>query len=606
MDYAAILEAVRKEPTYTNHCRALEQLRAAVHGAPAGVVQRVALLSNFTVEPVVTCLRVQAHLGGLPLDLYMAPYNEHAQEILHEDRELHRFGADVVVLFLTAEAVVRGVFAEPWQDSGTRQHMVEEGLAHLTDLLSALRERSPAAIIVGNFLTLELSPLGVLDWQEPLGIEAAIQRLNQGLAEWAHAQDSVYVFDLAGLCAGFGRERAFDARMRLLADQPFATAFLPRLGAELARYLRATKGPSRKCLALDLDNTLWGGILGEDGADRLRLGGDPVGEAFREFQQAILTLHKRGILLALCSRNDAAEALAVVRSHPGMVLRPEHFAAVRINYDDKVGNLLALAAELNIGVESMVFMDDDPFECQNMRQRLPQVLAVELPRDPVLYRRTLLEVREFDTLHVTAEDRGRGQMYQERRAREQLRRSAGSLEEYLTGLEMEVVAVPAEGAARPRLFQLVHKTNQFNLTTHRYSEVEFEAVLGAADHRVFGLRVRDRLGDSGIVGLVILRLAGDVCEIETFLLSCRVLGRSIETGVLAYIAETARQAKAARLRGRYVATAKNGVVRDLYERHGFRQAGREAQADIWEADLAGLAIAGPPWAQVRTTETVKQ
>jgi FkbH-like protein len=596
--YADILDVVRREPTYTNHCRAWERLRAAGITAP-NPARRVALLSNFTLEPLVTCLAVQGHLQRVALDMYVGPYNEHAQEILNEASGLHRFAADVVVIALTTDGVAPALFAEPWQDAAVRRQWVEDGLAELTTLLTGLRERTSATIIVANFVGHERSPLGILDWQEPVGVERAVQELNHGLSDWAHGNERVYVFDLAGVCAASGREQAFDPRMRLLADQPFATAFLPRLAAELVRYLRATNGPSRKCLVLDLDNTLWGGILGEDGAARLRIGGDSVGQAYREFQQAILALHRRGILLALCSRNDEAEALSVIATHPGMVLRPEHFAAVRVNWDDKVSNVQALAAELNIGLDSFVFVDDDPFERQSVRERLPDVLVLDLPRDPALYRSTLLQLDAFDTLQVTPEDRERGRMYQERRARERLQSEAGSLEAYLAGLEMEVAAVPAVGPTQTRLFQLVHKTNQFNLTTRRYSEAEFEVRVRAPEYRVFGIRVRDRLGDSGVVGLVVLHMEGEACEIETFLLSCRVLGRSIETGVLSYAVELARQAGATCMRGRYIATAKNALVRDLYERHGFTLVRRDGGADVWEARLAGFELASPPWARVQ-------
>jgi FkbH-like protein len=593
-----ILEAVRREPTYTNHCRAFEQLRTRSDGAPQ-TRTRVAVLSNFTVEPVVTCLTVQAALNALPVALYVAPYNEHAQEILQPKRELHRFKADIVLLLLTPEAVVPGVIAEPWRDSATRRQWIGQGITDLTGLLAALRARSSATILVANFVAHEVSPLGVLDWQEPMGIERALQQLNHGLAEWAHMQERIYVFDLAGLCDAFGRERAFDPRLRLLADQPFATTFLPRLGAAAVRYLRGAVSPARKCLVLDLDNTLWGGILGEDGAARLRLGGDAAGEGYRELQRAILALHSRGILLALCSRNDEAEAMAVLRDHPGMVLRPEHFAAVRVNWQDKVGNIESLAAELNIGLDSLVFIDDDPFERQSVRQRLPDVLVMDLPPDPALYRSALLQLTAFDTLHVTGEDRARSRMYQDRRTHERLRTEASSLEEYLTGLEMRITAVPAEGATRTRLFQLVQKTNQFNLTTCRYSEAEFDVRTRSPEWRVFGVHVRDRLGDSGVVGVVVLRLAAGVCDIETFLLSCRVLGRSIESAVLAHVADLARRAGAVRLRGRYIATPKNGLVRDVYEQHGFARADRDGEAEVWEADLAGFEVKTPAWARVQ-------
>ncbi len=590
MHWSDILDDVRREPTYTNHCRALQRLRAATH-VPPGSALRVAVLSNFTVEPIMTCLQVQGYLNALPIELYVAPYNEQAQEILDTRSGLHRFGADIVVLLLTPRAIMRTPPHEPWPNGAN-------GMAELHGLLRALRAETRATVLVSNFVTHEASSLGLLDWQTHAGVERTIEALNHALSDYIQTQERMYIFDLAGLCAAFGRERAFDPRMRLLADQPFAASFVPRVATELIRYFQATKGPSRKCVVLDLDNTLWGGILGEDGAERLRLGGDAVGEAYREFQLAILALHARGILLALCSRNDEREAMAVIRDHPGMVLRPDHFAAIRVNWKDKVSNLQSLAAELNIGLDSLVFMDDDPFECQSVRERLPQVMVVQLGCDPTFYRTTLLQLRAFDTLSITAEDRDRGRMYQERRARERLREGAASLEQYLSALEMEITAVPALGPSRTRLFQLVHKTNQFNLTARRYNENEFDSLTRAPDYRVFGIAVRDRLGDSGIVGLVVLRLVNEVCEIETFLLSCRVLGRSIETGVLAYTLELARAEGSQRIRGYYVPTQKNGLVSDFYRRHGLTFVGHHGPAESWEAELAEFQVTAPVWAQV--------
>src|SRR3989338_6940685 len=594
-----ILDEVRKEPTYANHCRVLERIQAADYKLP-GPGRRVGLLSNFTVAPIVTCLRVQSYLNAFPMDLYVGRYNEYAQEILDEGSGLHSFAPDIVLMILMPEAVVPGITEEPWQDSDMRRRLVDEGLERLTGLAGGVRKRSKTTILISKLVAHELSPLGVLEWQEPSGIDRAIQEFNHRLGDWVRAQERIHVIDLAGVCAVFGRERAFDPRMRLLADQPFATSFLPRLATEILRYLRATTGPSRKCLVLDLDNTLWGGILGEDGPEGLRLGGDAVGLAFREFQKSILALQSRGILLALCSRNDEPEAMKVIENHPEMVLRPDHFAAVRVNWGDKVSNIKSLAEELNIGLDSFVYVDDDPFERQNVRERLPEVLVVDLPDDPVLYRSTLLNLSVFDALHVSAEDRARGRMYLERRGHEKLRAEAASLEEYLNSLQMEITVVPAEGAARARLFQMVHKTNQFNLTSPRYNETEFEQRVQADNYRVAGFRVRDRLGDSGIVGLLILRLDAEACEIETFLLSCRVLGRSVETAILAYAAKLAREAGVKRIRGCYIPTAKNGMVRDLYERHGFVSAGSEGKTEIWEASLCGYELVPPSWAAVKT------
>jgi len=573
-----ILNVVRAEPTHANHMRAFEELHQADPQALQSRAHvRVAIVADFTAEPVARCFWVQMYLRGVWVDYHVTPSSEASQEVINSESDLYRFAPDVVLVMLMPE--------RPGAE-------IESHLA----LLTALRSRVQGTVLVASFVASELSCDGPLDWQRENGTERMLQNANHAVADWARGQERVFVFDLAGLVATVGRERAFDERMRLVAQQPFATAFLPRLGAEAARYVRAITGPARKCLVLDLDHTLWGGILAEDGHASLRLRGDAVGDAYRQFQQALLALHGRGILLALCSRNDRDEAFAVLRDHPDMILRPEHIAAARIGFSDKVEGIRAIADELNIGLDALVFLDDDKFERQNVRDRLPEVLVPDLPSDPAFYRRALLALDAFDVLSLSAEDRARGQLYQERREREELHAQSASLEEYLASLKMEVTIVAPEGAARTRLFQLVHKTNRFNLTTRRYSEAEFAALIAAPDYRVFGVQVRDRLGDNGIVGLVVARFRGEACEIDTFLLSCRVMGRQIETAILAYVADLARARHAARLVGRYAPTAKNGNVRDLYERHGFQSIGADGETEMWEAPLDRLDLKPPVWA----------
>lgn len=599
-DRDADLDAVRSQPTYTNHLRALERLRASGR-LNSGAGRRVAILSTFTIEPVANCLHVCAHLDQAPIDIKVCPPQEIARTVLDDAGELYQFDPDVIVVMALSEAVVGQFATVPGQDAVHAQETLQQSIAQFVELIAALRRRSRATLLISNFVAREASSLGLLDWHEPLGMQRAIEAFNHGLADWARTQDRIFVFDLAGLCASAGRDFAFDQRMYLLAQQPFATAFVPRLAAELQRYVLATARPPRKCLVLDLDNTLWGGVLAEEGMAGLRLGHDPVGTAFLDFQRAVLSLSKRGVLLAICSRNDEDEARAALSEHPEIILRPQHFAALRVGWTDKAASIVSIAEELNIGLDSFVFLDDDEFERQNIRERVPEVLVPDLPADPVQYRKFLLGLTAFDTLQLTSEDRVRGQMYAERSQREALKATAHSLDAYLVDLQMEITVAPPDGATKVRLFQLAHKTNRFNLTTYRYTDAEFEARVAGPGSEVFGIRVRDRLGDNGVVGLVVLIQAGDVCEIETFLLSCRVLGRSIETAILAYAAERARALGSARLRGRYVPSAKNALVADLYQRHGFTSAGHDGTTELWEASMRDLVIAAPAWARVGAT-----
>jgi FkbH-like protein len=383
----------------------------------------------------------------------------------------------------------------------------------------------------------------------------------------------------------------------------WSEAMLPHLAREYLRYILPAKGLNRKCIVLDLDNTLWGGIIGEDGLGGIQLGADPPGNAFTLFQRALLTLWKRGILLAVCSKNSEAEALAVFDEHPDMVLRREHFAAYRINWDDKVQNICALAEELNIGLESLVFLDDNPVERARVRAALPQVLTPELPMDPSYYRSMLLDLPVFETLALTDEDRSRNRMYAEqqaRRAHEARYAGNDALEEYFADLGIVVEISPASSLTLPRLAQLTRKTNQFNTTTRRYSEADLAEML-ARGHRVYALRAGDRFGDYGVVGAAILVPSSSACwELDTLLLSCRAMGRGVESAMLAAAAREARRHGAEWLEGWIIPTARNEPVRRCYRDHGFILARDELDGrQLWRLELAGDCIPVPAWLTVR-------
>jgi FkbH-like protein len=383
----------------------------------------------------------------------------------------------------------------------------------------------------------------------------------------------------------------------------WSEAMLPYLAREYLRYIVPSKGLNRKCIMLDLDNTLWGGIVGEDGLGGIHIGPDAPGNAFALFQQALLTLWKRGILLAVCSKNVEAEALAVFDEHPDMVLRREHLAAHRINWQDKVENVRELAQELNIGLESLVFLDDNPVERARMRAALPEVLTPELPTDPSHYRSMLLDLPVFETLALTNEDRNRNRMYAEQQARRaHAARYAGAdaLGQYLADLGIVVGIAPASSLTLPRLAQLTRKTNQFNATTRRYGEADL-AEMVARGHRVYAVRAGDRFGDYGVVGAAIVAPASSACwELDTLLLSCRAMGRGVESAMLAAVAGEARRHGAAWLEGWIVPTERNEPVRSCYRDHGFALAREDEDGrQLWRLDVACCDVPVPAWLSVR-------
>ncbi len=342
------------------------------------------------------------------------------------------------------------------------------------------------------------------------------------------------------------------------------------LSSHWLRFLSATSGALRKVLVCDLDNTLWKGIVGEDGFDGIELAATGAGGAHRDLQRAILDLYYRGIILAVCSKNNHAEAWEVIERHPDMLLRPEHFAAVRINWLDKNVNLTSIAAELNVGIESLVFLDDNPHEQHLVRQTLPQIRVLDVGSDAYEYAAAVRSEPGFERLFLSQEDQSRGRMYAERRLRDEAQQSSEGLESYLHSLNTVVTGVQWGHEVIDRVAQLTQKTNQCNLTTKRYTSSQIAELHASSHSQVLAYRVSDRFGDSGIVGVSILRFDGDDCEIDSLLLSCRVIGRGIETAMLFDIVQQASFQACRRLIGYYRPTPKNMSCADFYETHGFR------------------------------------
>jgi FkbH-like protein len=364
------------------------------------------------------------------------------------------------------------------------------------------------------------------------------------------------------------------------------------------RYVKPLKGLTRKCVVLDLDGTLWGGIAGEVGPEGIQLGPAAPGVEFVEFQEALLNLTRRGVLLAVCSKNNPDDVLPILRDHPSMILREEHFGALRINWRNKAENLREIAGELNIGLDALVFIDDNPIERELIRQLLPEVLTVEMPRDPAQFRSVLEDMSDFELLALTKEDEMRVAEYRVARKRQALERSSASLSEYLHSLEIRAEIVRAQAPHANRLVQMFNKTNQFNTTTRRYQARDVDDFLRSGTHHVYALRVADRFGDHGLVGTAVVRDEGTTWRIESFLLSCRVMGLSVETVLLKHIHDAARCREVRRLIGEFMPTAKNRPAEDLYPRHGFRPIDGADGCQAWELDPGVDGIERPGWIAV--------
>ena len=569
---------------------------------------RVAITGHGTLDSLGDHLRVSALRAELAVDVHVSGFDQWAQDLLAPGSVLYSFEPQVIVLRLDADTLFPSTSGDPFAPPDVVESERLDGIGHIQMVLDAIGTHAPGATtVVHTFAIPEHPPLGLMDPLEPDGLRARFERLNTALLDVLTVRfPRALALDQDRIESGFGKAHVRDDRRWYLGSLPFADSFLPIVADEYVRVLRALTGRSKKCIVVDLDNTLWGGIVGEDGVEALRVGGTAApGNAFADFQRALDDLRRRGIILAICSKNNPEDALSALNGHPGMVLRSEHFTAVRINWQDKATNLVEIARELNIGRDSMVFLDDNPVEREFVRQQLPEVLTPELPRDPAHYARFLRSLPVFDTFAVTAEDRERGRLYAEQEQRHVFaEQAAGDLTSYLHGLDITVRLEHANANTLPRIAQLINKTNQFNLTTRRYTEAQVAEFGASKDWLVCAATVADRFGDSGLTGVAVACKGPETWELDTFLLSCRVLGRGVEDALLEYVVEQARRTGAQQLRGRFVPTPKNAPAATFYESRGFELRGEDDDgATLWERSLTDVeTVDYPAWLSVEKME----
>lgn len=567
---------------------------------------RLAILRSFTVEPVIPLLRASGFASGIDVTTHVGDFNAYVQEILDESSSLYRFKPDTVLLAVrTADAA-----PELWRDfadlsPGTLEEVIQRVVSSFEQWLRAFRQRSHAALIVHNLEQPVRPAYGVLDAQIGNSQSAAVRQINERLRQTVAQHQGIYVLDYDALVARYGRVRWRDERKWLTARMPIAAEALVQLSHEWLRYIMPLAGKVAKVLAVDLDNTLWGGVIGEDGMNGIQCGPEYPGAAFQTFQRAMLDLSKRGILLAICSKNNPEDALEALNHHPGMLLRPAHFAAMRINWQDKSQNLREIASELNLGLDSLAFVDDNPAERAQVRAAMPEVVVIDLPKDPLEYAAALKECPIFERLVLSAEDQQRTAMYHAERERSQAEQGFRSKEDFFRFLGQQAEIALVQPGTLARVAQLTQKTNQFNLTTRRYSEQQIAEIASRPNWHVYSITVRDRFGDHGLVGVAICHDEEKVCEIDTFLLSCRVIGRTVETALLSYLAESAAERGMAMLAGWFLSTKKNMPARDFYAQHGFQRTVEREDGSRWSLDLADRRLSCPEWISLRVLMGVR-
>jgi FkbH-like protein len=547
--------------------RIARQLR---HERP-GSTTKLAVLASFSIQFIAPYLVVASHRSGVPVDPWFGPFNQFEQLVLDAQSELWRNAPEVIWLAPRLEDADPDL-ASHFHQLGPQsaQERLAEFVQRVTGLAGAVRSRSEATLFVSNLCLPQLHSMHIFGASEPSGLKHLIGDANRQLAQNMGALTDTWILDYDGIVTECGTTRWTDPKLHYWARAGISTLGLQMLAARLSRCLAAIKRPAAKCVVVDLDNTLWGGVVGDDGLDALKVSQDYPGNVFRDIQLYLKGLRARGLLLAIASKNDERVALQALDSHPDMVLRSADFAARFINWDPKPTNLRRISEFLNIGLESLVFIDDNPVERARVRAELPMVEVPEMPVEVVQWLRTLQGIERLDRPSLTTEDLRRADMYAADVSRRQLQQSAGTVLEFLGSLGMTAHVGLCDERTLDRIHQLIQKTNQFNLTSPRYAKDEVRRMAEDPHSAVAWLRLEDRYGDMGLVCVGIIRHASDaIWEIDTLLMSCRVMDRQVEDAFLAYLAELAQQRGGTMLKGVYIPTSKNEPVRQFFDTHGF-------------------------------------
>jgi FkbH-like protein len=547
---------------------------------------RLAVLGSSTLTHLLPAIRVGGLRRGLPVTTYEGNYGQYLQELADAGSGLFAFQPSVILLALDSFHLMRGV--DPAADVEASEAALREIVSHIKQCWRLARD-AKITLVQQTALPLFAPILGNNEHRLPGSRQRLVTRLNEILRQTAD-EEGVDLLAIDSYAAEQGVESWHDPILWHRAKQEVSPVAAPLYGDLVARLLAAQQGRSFKCMVLDLDNTLWGGVIGDDGLEGIVLGqGDANGEAFLELHSYAIQQSHRGIILAVCSKNDEANALAPFEKHPEMMLKRSDIACFVANWDDKAKNIRRIANELNIGLDSLVFVDDNPFERNLVRAELPMVAVPELPDDPAFFARTIADAGYFEGIRITDEDRERSRQYQANVERSALQADSSDLPTYLRNLRMELICKHFDKVGLQRIVQLVNKTNQFNLTTRRYTENDILAIM--SNPAAFGLQLRltDRYGDNGIIAVVIGKKQGKDVAIDTWLMSCRVLGRQVEEATLGLIVEAAIQLGAERIIGEYIPTAKNGMVQDHYSRLGFALVERlESGEARWVLECKGF------------------
>lgn len=527
----------------------------------------LAVLGDCATQHLATALRGYGVSVGIRLNVFDADYDQIDAQVMAPDSELYRFAPQGVLLQMCTEKLQEAFYDRPPE---ARASFAEDTYARIRQIWSRIGSHIPATVLQCNFPLIDDGVFGQFGNKTEQSFLFQQRKLNYLLMQGCQEAKNTFLIDLDALQTALGRSTFADPKLYYVAKMPISLAALPAAAKLVVDVVRSLQGAVKKCLVLDLDNTLWGGVIGDDGLSGIQIGELGTGHAFSDFQKWLKELKNRGILLTVCSKNNEDTAKEPFEKHPEMVLRLEDFSMFVANWEDKARNIRTIQQALNIGMDSMVFLDDNPFERELVRTMIPEITVPELPEDPALYLQYLRGLDLFETASYSREDAGRTEQYREKARRAAFEAAFQSYDDYLEALQMRASAAAFDPFHYPRIAQLTQRSNQFNLRTVRYTEAEIEAL--AQDDSRIGLyfTLKDKFGDHGLISVVVLeKQPEDTLFISEWLMSCRVLKRGMEEFIVDKILSVAAQQGFRRVVGEYIPTPKNAMVKDLYEQLGF-------------------------------------
>lgn len=542
-------------------------------------VVRVAILGDNSAQQLVNVLKASLLGQQFYPEIYEAGIDSLATEILDDRSGLHAFRPDYVWLNLSSQGYRERFYAA---GAEVKETLPANYADEISALVGVLAEKGHQVII--NLLAPPQERFfGNYSAQTFHSLHASIAEVNRRFVQKCRATPQCLLNDLGYVAASVGLQNWYDERLWSHAKYLCAPRCFPLITESVAAIIRTTRGRLIKCVVLDLDNTLWGGVVGDSGIEGIEVGGIGVGESFERFQRYLKQLKERGLILAVCSKNDPEVAVQPFRNHSGMVLREDDIAVFVANWNAKSANIEHIIKVLNIGADSVMFVDDSPFERNEVRQALPAVVVPEMPEDAADFPAVLEAGGFFEAVNFSAADRNRTQMYQEEARRTTLQIRAKNIDDYLASLEMKIACRPFDSQQLPRIAQLLQRSNQFNLRTQRFSEGRCREFMERADqYPCFYITLKDNVGDYGLVSVVCAQVAENRLVILEYVMSCRVLNRGVEQFVITFLVDYCKKHGLSRIRGEYIASAKNKMVGKFYEQFGFRCCGGSEAQTVWE------------------------